>query len=265
MSDTIPDDILRDGLLRPLTLESQLVEWVRSAHTLPDAMSRANGLVELTTALLTDDVIRWRVLDLLGLRTATYEELVQTMPAAPRRNVETVGGQLEVWMREVRVYAHDPAHWVHIDQGGGPSMEQMFRAQVDGWETPVTFCYSVDVVKGRPYRHLTITFRYPGELSQGALNAMAGVQAGALTAWMETFVREVFPFHEATYQSVQTRPPVPVIESFGGGKRRTFYTPIVCRSWVRHDVPPQAAATEVEKDQRRAAGVGVGSVLKGAP
>lgn len=257
--EEIPDDVLFRAITQPpLDAEGNgrdvLREWCEQPFAQKWRLPRLGGVLQLLRLMLRDDVIRWRLADLMQQRSAVYAAMVRAglvHTDKPRQNIERVGGNLEKWLREVIPYAHDPAHWLHVEEGKAPAVPddaQRFYSKAPGWETAVILTYTVDVVKGLPNRHLQVQFRYPGAITQGDLNVMLG-QGAPLKEWFDVFVQQFFPLHTAVYRAITALTPIPRQENdpSGRGKRMVYQTPIVCRAWIRHDLDPMTASEEVIK------------------
>lgn len=123
-------------------------------------------------------------------------------------------------------FAHDTEHYIFVDEGQSAELlhpaHLVWRQRVEGWETQVKVVYSVDVSKGRAWRHLSVQISVPGVLTQAELRA----NPAPLLELYEPIVKLFLPFQDQVAYRVQVSPPVPVVDPRDQDRQLTFRTPV---------------------------------------
>jgi len=147
--------------------------------------------------------------------------------------------------------AHDPANWVYLSRGERVEQKKIeadgelvpllplvrYSMRFEGWETRITFIYSVDVVpvpvsqsgddaEESPHRHLQIQMSIPQQLTQGELNLALSDPKG-LMALLTPLVSLFFPMHDHIKMNSKAHAPIPVRDARQGTKGNVhFRTPV---------------------------------------
>lgn len=164
-----------------------------------------------------------------------------------------VGPSLEREARRMVAFAHEPEHYLHPSRGESPERTYpahlVYRMKEPNWETTLTFAYSIDVKERRGVRHLSITMSYPGQMTQGELNA----GAPSLLEGFESMVRCFFVFNEAVRYQFTALAPVPVVDSRQGRRQGNvhFRTPITFHFLVDHGAVEEASTPPTAPTGRR--------------
>lgn len=148
-------------------------------------------------------------------------------------NREMSDDELLEWMRGKRIAALAIARLPEnlVDVAAGDHGERLpaatrFSVRLPGWETRVSFAFSVERVPGRQegttrlVEHLSISWSMPEHLTKGAVRLIA--QDALL--WLAPIVSEWWPGEEGVHAQVSPGEPVPVADP--ATRQLTYRTPI---------------------------------------